>query len=130
MIRVYNALRAAGLTPAEAKDVGWTKSRVIAPVLLEPGGKDWIEVAKNHGRTQLAAMVKKHLAQIAPEKPAELTKPQPKAKVNGLKKQLISLGAADPSELTELIIDVLGSLDQAVSAQIIQALTASKAASD
>jgi hypothetical protein len=126
MIQVYETVLAAGVSWAEVEVIGWSKFRAIVPFLKEDSAKSkyWIDVAKNQTKVQLLAALKEHLAQVAKEKPAQLAKPMPKTKADGLKEELIKLGAADPTDLTKLIIAVLGSFDQAVAAQVVEAMSA------
>lgn len=62
LIQIYDAIANSGVTWEQVKHIRWTKPRAIARVLTKENASHWIELASNHLRMELKALVKNHLA--------------------------------------------------------------------
>ena len=62
LIQIYKAITNSGITGAEVLHIGWTKLRVIAPILTTDNVLEWLERAENQNNTreELEKLVKAH----------------------------------------------------------------------
>jgi hypothetical protein len=62
LIHNYDVVAKAGLSAAQFERIGWTKIRVLAPVLRRDNAEYWSERAATHSRAQLKRLVKQQMA--------------------------------------------------------------------
>ncbi len=62
LIHNYDVIAKAGLSAAQFERIGWTKIRVLAPVLRRDNAACWSERAATHSRAQLKRLVKQQMA--------------------------------------------------------------------
>lgn len=119
LIQIYDAVVAAKAPWIKIKGLGWTKVRAIARVLTKENAEHWLAVASSNNKLEVIALVRQHLA-ASNQQPAEAAKP--KVNTASLKKKLVALGT---TELTNVIVQVLATLDKGTKDQVLQAIGAS-----